>query len=138
MVRCTKHGGWRLRGTRLSVGTVLDPVTLREGDFLSRAIDTEDLRGSALRPLVYRVALPREWGMGERDTDWNVAAPGYFAGTMTSRSLPDSAPQASPVRPSICLTSAPRRSEAKVSNFSVAGSNLTIALIDQSVSQTLS
>jgi len=66
------------------------------------------------------------------------AAPGYFAGTITSRSLPDSAPQASPARPSICRTSAPRRSEANVSNFSVAGSNLTIALIDQSVSQTLS
>ena len=67
-----------------------------------------------------------------------AAAPGYFAGTITSRSLPDSAAQASPARPSICRTSAPRRSEAKLSNFSVAGSNLTIALIDQSVSQTLS
>src|SRR5207244_8674923 len=62
----------------------------------------------------------------------------YLAGTITSRSLPDSAPQASPARPSICRTSALRRSEGKLSNFSVTGSNLTIALIDQSVSQTLS
>ena len=131
------------------------------------AIGAEDLRGEALRPLAYRVALPIGWGMGKGDTDWKAiaarpwilaprrvaargagggvtamrmlfAAPGYFAGTITSRSLPDSAPQASPARPSICRTSAPRRSEAKLSNFSVAGSNLTIALIDQSVSQTLS
>ena len=95
---------------RLSLGTVLDPATLRLGDFLTRAIeshplidielhqvfsgaalegvrdgtldasfffgaiDAEDLRGEPLRPLVYRVALPREWGMGERDTDWNAIA----------------------------------------------------------------
>jgi DNA-binding transcriptional LysR family regulator len=95
---------------RLSLGTVLDPATLRLGDFLTRAIeshpligielhqvfsgaalegvrdgtldasfffgaiDAEDLRGVPLRPLVYRVALPREWGMGERDTDWNAIA----------------------------------------------------------------
>jgi DNA-binding transcriptional LysR family regulator len=94
---------------RLRLGTVLDPVTLRLGDFLSRAIEshplidielhqvfsgaalegvrdgtldasfffganTQDLRGEPLRPLVYRVALPREWGMGERDTDWNAIA----------------------------------------------------------------
>src|SRR5437867_9744618 len=62
----------------------------------------------------------------------------YLAGTITSRSLPDSAPQASPARPSICRTSALRRSDGKVSNFSVTGSNLTIALVAQSVSQTLS
>jgi DNA-binding transcriptional LysR family regulator len=95
---------------RLSLGTVLDPATLRLGDFLSRtieshplidielhqvfsgaalegvrdgtldasfffgAIDAEDLRGEALRPLVYRVALPRQWGMPERGTDWNAIA----------------------------------------------------------------
>src|SRR5205085_6135203 len=62
----------------------------------------------------------------------------YLAGTMTNRSLPDSAPHTSPARPSICRTSAPRLSEAKLSNFSVTGSNLTIALVDQSVNQTLS
>jgi DNA-binding transcriptional LysR family regulator len=95
---------------RLSLGTVLDPATLRLGDFLSRtieshplidielhqvfsgaalegvrdgtldasfffgSIDAEDLRGEALRPLVYRVALPRDWGMPKRDTDWNAIA----------------------------------------------------------------
>ncbi|MDQ2962477.1 MAG: LysR family transcriptional regulator [Pseudomonadota bacterium] len=93
---------------RLRLGTVLDPVTLRLGDFLTSAIeshplidielhqvfsgaalegvregtldasfffgaiDADDLRGELLRPLVYRVALPRVWDMG--NTDWNTIA----------------------------------------------------------------
>ena len=56
----------------------------------------------------------------------------------TSRLLPDSAPQASPGRPSIWRTCAPRWLLGKLSNFSVAGSNRTIELVMKSVSQTLS
>src|SRR5258706_1039392 len=62
----------------------------------------------------------------------------YCAGTITSRSSPDSAPHASPARPSICRTFACSLFDAKVSNFSVTGSNLTMALMLQSVSHTLS
>ena len=43
-----------------------------DASFFFGAIGAEDLRGVPLRPLVYRVALRREWSMGERDTDWNV------------------------------------------------------------------
>jgi hypothetical protein len=40
----------------------------------SSAIGAEDLRGVPLRPLAYRVALPSEWDMGERDTAWEAIA----------------------------------------------------------------
>src|SRR5262245_49628996 len=59
-------------------------------------------------------------------------------GTITSRSTPDSAPHASPARPSICRTWAFARVDGKLANFSVSGSNLTMALVVQSVSHTLS
>src|SRR6202022_3778471 len=62
----------------------------------------------------------------------------HGAGTITSRSDPDSAPQASPDRPSIWRTLARSWFEGKLSNFSVTGSNRTMALMLQSVSQTLS
>ena len=58
--------------------------------------------------------------------------------TTTSRSVPDSAPQTSPGRPSSWRTEAPRLLLGKLSNFSVAGSKRTIALARKSVSQTLS
>ena len=56
----------------------------------------------------------------------------------TSRSVPDSAPHASPDRPSIWRTAAPRLFDGKLSNFSVAGSKRRIALAMKSVTQTLS
>ena len=49
----------------------------------------------------------------------------YRAGTITRRSRPDSAPHASPERPSIWRTLAPSRFEGKLSNFSVSGSKRT-------------
>src|SRR6185295_4722816 len=58
--------------------------------------------------------------------------------TTTSRSVPDSAPQASPGRPSIWRTEAPLLLLGKLSNFSVAGSNRRIALATKSVTQILS
>src|SRR5205085_8225152 len=97
---------------RLSVGTVLDPVTLRVGDFLSRAIesyplidielhqmfsgaaiagvrngsldasfyfgsvDGPELSGEPLRRLTYRVAMPTEWGLDRRRSEWSVLAAG--------------------------------------------------------------
>ena len=61
----------------------------------------------------------------------------YGAGTITSRSRPDSAPHTSPDRPSIWRTLAPER-PGTLSNFSLTGSKRTIALVLQSVSQTLS
>src|SRR5205814_7007626 len=74
------------------------------------------------------------WLAAHRAT-WLAA---HGAGTITSRSKPDSAPQASPDRPSICRTLARSWLEGKLSNFSVTGSNRTMALMLQSVSQTLS
>jgi DNA-binding transcriptional LysR family regulator len=95
---------------RLRLGTVLDPATLRLGDFLSRAIEIhplidielhqvfsgaalegvrdgtldasfffgtiadDALRAEPLRRLLYRVALPSEWQLPERDLDWNTIA----------------------------------------------------------------
>ncbi len=64
--------------------------------------------------------------------------PAYCVGTLTRRSVPDSAPHTSPLRPSIWRTLARSRLDGKLSNFSVTGSNLTMALRDQSDSQTLS
>lgn len=104
-----QHLQGRMAG-RLSLGTVLDPATLRLGDFFSRAIEThplidielhqvfsgaalegvrdatldasfffgsiddDALRGEPLRRLIYRVALPAEWRLPERDTDWQAIA----------------------------------------------------------------
>jgi DNA-binding transcriptional LysR family regulator len=101
------HG--RLAG-RLRLGTVLDPATLRLGDFLNRAIEAHPLidielhqvfsgaalegvrdgtldasfffgsidgdavRGEPLRSLIYRVALPAEWKLPQRHTDWPAIA----------------------------------------------------------------
>src|SRR5438045_1474076 len=62
----------------------------------------------------------------------------HCAGIITRRSTSDSAPHASPERPSIWRTSAFARVDGKLSNFSVAGSNLTMAFAAQSVSHTLS
>jgi DNA-binding transcriptional LysR family regulator len=108
-----KHAAQHLQGRpagRLKLGTVLDPATLRLGDFLSRAIEThplidielhqvfsgaalegvrdgvldgsfffgriddEAVRGEPLRALTYRVALPAEWRLPERRTDWHAIA----------------------------------------------------------------
>src|SRR5438477_1936630 len=104
-----KQAAQHLRGRpagRLSLGTVLDPATLRLGDFLARAIesyplidielhqifsgaaiagvrdgsldasfyfgsvDGQELSGEPLRRLTYRVALPAEWGLDRRRTEW--------------------------------------------------------------------
>ena len=95
---------------KLRLGTVLDPSTLRLGDFLNRAIEIHplidielhqvfsgaalegvhdgtldasfffgamtdnDLRGEPLRELMYRVALPAQWGTVEREADWAALA----------------------------------------------------------------
>jgi DNA-binding transcriptional LysR family regulator len=95
---------------RLRLGTVLDPATLRLGEFLARAveghplieielhqlfsgaalegvregsldasfyfgeIDDDALHAEALRELTYRVALPPEWGVAERDAEWTAIA----------------------------------------------------------------
>jgi DNA-binding transcriptional LysR family regulator len=95
---------------RLSLGTVLDPATLRLGDFLARAIenyplidielhqvfsgaalagvrdgtldasfffgaiDGLELHAEALRKLTYRVAVPPDWDLGQRGTDWSAVA----------------------------------------------------------------
>ncbi len=75
-----------------------------------------DPRSGALRPLAAR----------------------HFVEITTSRSVPDSAPHASPGRPSICRTCAFGLSLGKRSNFSVRGSKRRIALVDHSVSHTLS
>src|SRR5205807_766376 len=82
----------------------------------------------------------RSWSLVARPSACDAVRPppGYCAGTITSRSKPDSAPQASPDRPSICRTLARSWFEGKLSNFSVTGSNRTMALMLQSVSQTLS
>ena len=58
--------------------------------------------------------------------------------TTTRRSLPDSPPQASPGRPCISRTSAPRLSLGKVAKVSVAGSKRCSALAGQSVAHTRS
>ena len=78
--------------------------------------------------------------------NWRAGRPGsatarpragvHGPGTITSRSVPDSAPHASPLRPSICRTLASGRFDGKLVNFSVAGSKRTMALLTQSVSQT--
>ena len=95
---------------KLRLGTVLDPATLRVGEFLARAVETHPLievelhqhfSGAALagvrdgtldasfffgaidderihavplRTLVYRVALPPDWGNAGRDAQWEVVA----------------------------------------------------------------
>ena len=69
---------------------------------------------------------------------WMCCGPGYRAGTITNRSTPDSAPHASPARPSICRTVACSRFDGKLSNFCVTGSNLTMAFALHSVNHTLS
>ena len=108
-----KQAAQQLQGRpagRLSIGTVLDPVTLRVGDFLARAIesyplidielhqmfsgaaiagvrngsldasfyfgavDDPELFGEPLRTLTYRVALPTEWGLDRRRTEWSTLA----------------------------------------------------------------
>src|SRR5208283_293545 len=107
--QAAQHLQGRLAG-KLRLGTVLDPATLRLGDFLSRAIETHPLidielhqvfsgaalegvrdgtldasfffgsidedavRGEPLRALIYRVALPAEWKLPERRTDWDAIA----------------------------------------------------------------
>src|SRR5437588_2183185 len=53
------------------------------------------------------------------------------------RSVPDSAIQTSPLRPSICRTSALGRSLGKLSKLSVSGSKRTTALALQSETHTL-
>ena len=60
------------------------------------------------------------------------------SGTTTSRSTPDSAPQASPGRPSIWRTAAFARVDSKDWNVSVSGSNRRTAFWPKSVTQTAS
>jgi DNA-binding transcriptional LysR family regulator len=108
-----KQAAQQLQGRpagRLSLGTVLDPATLRLGDFLSRAIeshplidielhqvfsgaalagvrdgtldasfyfgaiDDAELHAEPLRRLTYRVALPPDWDLDQRETDWSAVA----------------------------------------------------------------
>jgi DNA-binding transcriptional LysR family regulator len=95
---------------KLRLGTVLDPATLRVGEFLARAVEThplidielhqhfsgaalegvrdgtldasfffgtiddERIHAESLRTLVYRVALPPDWGAAQRDAEWEVVA----------------------------------------------------------------
>jgi DNA-binding transcriptional LysR family regulator len=95
---------------KLRLGTVLDPATLRVGEFLARAVETyplievelhqhfsgaalegvrdgtldasfffgriedERIHAVPLRTLVYRVALPPDWGAAQRDAPWEVVA----------------------------------------------------------------
>lgn len=112
-IRDLKQAAQHLQGRpagRLSLGTVLDPATLRLGDFLARAIenyplidielhqvfsgaalagvrdgtldasfffgavDGLELHAEALRKLTYRVAVPPDWDLGNRGTDWNAVA----------------------------------------------------------------
>jgi hypothetical protein len=120
---------------------------LQLDEFGLRCAISEFYRGTALRP---RQRPPggdvfRRSNRAQRDcasAKWRAArcacAARLQSRTTTSRSVPDSAPHASPGRPSIWRTEAARLLLGKLSNFSVTGSKRTMALAVKSVSQTLS